>query len=86
MSTVARDIETRLTARWPDANIDVTDESHLHAGHAGARPGGESHFHVRIATPALGSLSRIERHRAIHAELDDLLKGQIHALRIDASG
>lgn len=86
MSTVTQDIEKRLAARWPDAAISVTDESHLHAGHAGARPEGESHFHVRIATPALGALSRIERHRAIHAELGDLLTAQIHALRIDAGG
>ena len=82
MPSVAEQIEARLKAEWPDADVAVVDESHLHAGHAGARPEGETHFHVTIANPAFAPLSRVERHRAIHGRLDDLLKGPIHALRL----
>ena len=61
-----------------------TDESHLHEGHAGHRPGGETHFRVYIVSPAFKGKSRIERHRMINAALAAELAGSVHALAIKA--
>ena len=66
----------------PDV-LEVTDESHLHAGHAGSRPHGETHFYVRISKEALPGLSRVQQHRKIYEILDEELKSTVHALRID---
>ena len=65
-------------------SLDVVDESHLHEGHAGHRPGGETHFRVYIVSPAFEGKSRIERHRMVNATLDAELKGSVHALAIKA--
>ena len=65
-------------------SLDVTDESHLHEGHAGHRPGGETHFRVYIVSPAFEGKSRIERHRLINAALAAELAGSVHALAIHA--
>jgi BolA family transcriptional regulator, general stress-responsive regulator len=70
-------------AFWPES-LDVVDESHLHEGHAGHRPGGETHFRVYIVSPAFKGKSRIERHRMIHATLSAELAGSVHALAINA--
>ena len=61
-----------------------SDESHLHEGHAGHRPGGETHFRVYIVSPAFKGKSRIERHRMINATLAAELAGSVHALAIKA--
>ena len=83
---VADEIRTRLEAEFRPTRLDVVDESERHRGHAGYREGGESHFRVTIAAPAFGSMSRIERHRAVHDALGRELVGRIHALalRIEA--
>ncbi|HWL06258.1 MAG TPA: BolA family protein [Xanthobacteraceae bacterium] len=79
------DILTRkLTAAFAPASLTVVDESHLHAGHAGHRPGGESHFRVTIVSDAFGGRSRVERHRMVNAALAEELAGGIHALAIQA--
>lgn len=78
-------IETKLReALSPDA-LEVIDESHLHAGHAGAREGGQSHYRVVVSAPAFAGKSRLARHRMINDLLADELAGGVHALAIRAS-
>ncbi len=67
----------------PDA-LTVTDESHQHAGHAGSRPGGETHFRVQVTAQAFAGRSRVERHRMINALLAEELRAGVHALAIEA--
>lgn len=78
-------IRTKLTDALTPASLDVADESHLHAGHAGHRPGGETHFRVYIVSDAFKGKSRIERHRIINGILSAELSGGVHALAIHAS-
>lgn len=65
-------------------SLDVIDESHLHKGHAGARPGGETHYRVRITSEAFRGKSRIEMHRTINTLLAGELSAGVHALAIEA--
>ena len=65
--------------------LDVQDESHLHQGHAGHRPGGQTHYRVYIVSDAFSGKSRLDRHRMINAALADELAGGVHALAIHAS-
>jgi BolA family transcriptional regulator, general stress-responsive regulator len=66
-----------------ESTIEIFDDSHLHAGHAGAREGG--HFRLQISAPAFGGLSTLQRHRKVLALLGDLAAAGIHALSISAS-
>lgn len=75
----------RLTERFPDAVMDIEDESHLHAGHAGARSG-RGHFKLTISAADLAGMSMIARHRAVYEALGDMMQTDIHALSISASG
>ena len=77
-------IQARLEAALSPQQLDVRDDSHLHAGHAGARPGGESHFTVEIVSSAFEGQARVQRHRLVNQALGDLLKAQVHALAIKA--
>src|SRR6266436_3897801 len=77
-------ITNKLREAFAPESLDVTDESHLHEGHAGHRPGGETHFRVYIVSPAFEGKSRIERHRMINAALSAELEGSVHALAIRA--
>ena len=70
-------------ATFAPARLEVIDESEAHRGHAGYRDGGESHFRVVLRAPAFAGMSRIERHRAVHAALGRDLVGRIHALALD---
>ena len=79
---VAQIIETKLTAALSPVNLTVTDESARHAGHAGARAGGESHFQVEIVSAEFAGKSRVARQRLIYALLAEELKGPIHALSL----
>ena len=83
MNTKQR-MEASLTAAFSPAGLEVTDDSHQHAGHSGWRQGGETHFTVRITAAAFTGLGRIARHRAIHAALVAELQGGVHALAIEA--
>jgi len=74
-------IRARLAAAFSPSELDVTDEGHLHRGHARE---GKGHFHVHIVSPAFAGVLPIRRHRMIYAELDDLMNRGIHALSIDA--
>lgn len=77
-------IERALTEGLHPQRLEVLDESHLHAGHAGARPEGETHFRVRVVASAFAGLSRLERHRRVNVLLAEELAGPVHALAIDA--
>ena len=79
-------IINKLREAFLPESLDVVDESHLHEGHAGHRPGGETHFRVYIVSPAFEGKSRIERHRMINATLAQELAGSVHALAIHAHG
>ena len=76
------EIYTRLMTLDPQM-LDVINESHKHAGHAGDDGSGESHWRVVIKAAALDDMSRIARHRAIHTAIGPDLMGRIHALAID---
>ncbi len=78
-------IEKRLAEAFKPQSLRVVDESHLHAGHSGARPEGETHFRLYIVSSAFESKGRIDRHRAVHEILADELAGPVHALAIHAS-
>jgi BolA family transcriptional regulator, general stress-responsive regulator len=72
-----------LERRFSPSQLSVQDESHLHAGHAGAAQG-HSHFRVRIVAEAFRGLAPLARHRLVYAAVDDLMKNDIHALAIEA--
>jgi BolA protein len=79
---VGEEIRSRLEAEFRPTRLDVVDESERHRGHAGWQEGGESHFRVTIAAPVFTPMTRIERHRAVHAALGRDLVGRIHALAL----
>jgi BolA family transcriptional regulator, general stress-responsive regulator len=81
----AKDIITeKLRKAFTPESLRVEDESHRHAGHAGHRPGGETHFRLYIVAEAFRGKSRLQRHRMINATLADELSGGVHALAIHA--
>lgn len=82
--SVRATIEAKLTAALAPARLKITDESHLHAGHAGAGAGaeGETHFRVEIVAEAFRGLSRVQRHRLVYQALAEELAGRVHALAL----
>lgn len=78
-------IRAALQAAFAPTDLVVVNESALHAGHAGDDGSGESHWRVTIAAPAFAPMSRIDRHRAIHAALGPAIMGRIHALALSVS-
>ncbi|MGA7488528.1 MAG: BolA family protein [Xanthobacteraceae bacterium] len=81
-----RDLITdKLTKAFAPESVRVEDESHRHAGHAGHRPEGETHFRVYIVAEAFRGKSRLDRHRMINEALAGELRGGVHALAIHAS-
>jgi BolA family transcriptional regulator, general stress-responsive regulator len=83
MSAVER-ITRTLTEAFRPTDIQVVDESHLHKGHAGHRPEGDTHFRVRIAAEAFRGKSRVETHRLVNAALAGEFARGLHALAIEA--
>jgi BolA protein len=75
----------KLTVAFAPESLDVLDESDQHKGHAGHRPGGQTHYRVYIVAQAFAGKTRIARHRMINEALDAELKGGVHALAIHAS-
>jgi BolA family transcriptional regulator, general stress-responsive regulator len=71
-----------LSAAFSPSLLEIVDESHLHHGHAGAAPGGETHYSVHIRADALSGLSRVAKHRAVNAALADEFDAGLHALAI----
>lgn len=81
MSIRAR-IERKLTDGLAPAELVIEDESHRHAGHAGHRPGGETHFSVSIVSEAFAGLSRVARQRLVYGLLKEELEERVHALSL----
>jgi BolA protein len=77
-------LRERLEKRFAPSQLTVQNESHLHAGHAGAA-GGAGHFRIKIVSEAFRGIAPLARHRMVYAALDDLLETEIHALAIEAS-
>jgi BolA family transcriptional regulator, general stress-responsive regulator len=75
-------IEKKLGEGLKPIRLEVVDESHLHAGHAGAREGGESHFRVKVVASAFAGLGRVARQRLVYGLLAEELAGSIHALAL----
>ncbi len=84
MGPVATEIHARLTAALAPDTLEVIDDSEKHRGHSGHDARGESHFTVRVVSPAFAGKSRIDRQRAVNAALAELLAGRVHALSIVA--
>ena len=78
---IADEMRDRLAALNPTL-IEVIDESESHRGHAGYREGGQTHFRIRMASPAFAGLGRVQRHRLVHRTLGDIVP-RIHALALD---
>jgi BolA family transcriptional regulator, general stress-responsive regulator len=78
-------ITEKLRKAFAPQSLRVEDESHQHAGHAGHRPGGETHYRLYIVSDAFRGKSRLERHRMVNAALAAELKGGVHALAIHAA-
>ena len=81
--SVADEIRTRHSALEPQA-LELTDNSALHAGHAGAAPGGNTHWRLTIVSPAFSGKNTVARHRMVYDALRDLMNRPIHALEIEA--
>jgi BolA protein len=77
-------IVARLTAGLKPLLLDVVDESDQHAGHAGARPGGGTHYRVKIVSPRFAGLDRVGRHRLVYGLLPAEFADGLHALAVDA--
>ena len=89
MGLIASSIKEKLEKAFNPDILEVIDESHKHAHHKGAKEhaqvhgSGESHFLVRISAKKLNEMGRLARHRAVMAELDELMRAKIHALRLE---
>jgi BolA family transcriptional regulator, general stress-responsive regulator len=77
-------IRRTLTEAFHAARVEVVDESHLHKGHAGHRPEGETHFRIRVVAEAFRGKSRVEAHRMVNAALKGEFDRGMHALAIEA--
>lgn len=78
-------IEGRLREQLAPVQLEVIDESHLHAGHSGARPGGETHYRLDVVAAAFEGKSRVERHRIVNGLLDEAFgRRGLHALALRA--
>jgi BolA protein len=84
MTSVAKQIESALQERFAPSELKVIDDSAKHAGHAGAREAGESHFTVVITSAAFQGMARVARHRAVYDVLTPLFDEGLHALAIQA--
>ncbi len=82
--SVKSTLEEKLTRAFAPESLAVADESHLHAGHAGARPEGETHFRVHIVSRAFEGKGRVERHRMVNEVLAQELATRVHALAVKA--
>jgi len=81
---VEDEITAKLRKAFAPETLEVVNDSHRHAGHGGSPGTGESHFTVKVVSPAFAGKSRVERHRMVNAVLAEELAGKIHALAITA--
>lgn len=77
-------IEQRLRDELGASAVTVRDDSHMHEGHSGWQPGGETHFHVEVVAERFADLKRVGRHRLVYDALDAELRERVHALQITA--
>ena len=86
MGVIAAAIKEKLEKAFNPSQLDIVDESHKHAGHAGmaGREASESHFHVVIISEKFKDMTLLARHRTVMDALGDLMKKQVHALRLEA--
>ena len=84
LGAIGRKMEQVLRHAFSPQHLEVIDESHRHAGHAGAHPEGESHFRVIIVSDAFAGKPLVQRHRMVNETLADLLRKRVHALAITA--
>ena len=82
--SVERDIRNKLTEAFAPEALEVVNDSHRHAGHAGSPGTGESHFTIKVVSAAFAGKSRLERHRMVNQALAAELAGKIHALAVTA--
>jgi BolA protein len=82
---VAAEMLARLNLALAPTSVELTDDSEQHRGHGGYNADGESHFTLRIESPAFSGKSRVERQRMIYAALGNLMESRVHALSIRAS-
>ena len=80
--TVAATMQQKLTDRFAPMRLEIIDDSHRHAGHAGARPGGETHFSVTLVSETFRGMGRVARQRLVYQTLADELAGSVHALAL----
>jgi BolA protein len=80
--SVADIISRKLAERFAPSRLDIVDESHRHAGHSGARPGGETHFSVTLVSGVFSGMGRVARQRLVYETLADELAGGVHALAL----
>jgi BolA family transcriptional regulator, general stress-responsive regulator len=81
MNVEAR-IKQKLTTALEPSSLEVADESHLHAGHSGAREGGQTHYRIKVASARFSGKGRVERHRIVYALLADEIAQGVHALAL----
>ena len=80
---IAEEIHERLVGLGP-TRLEIIDESSQHHGHAGWREGGQTHWRIRMASPAFAGMSRVDRHRLVNRTLGDVVP-RIHALALELS-
>jgi BolA family transcriptional regulator, general stress-responsive regulator len=80
--SVTDTIRDKLSRRFAPSRLVVVDESHRHVGHPGARPGGETHFAVTIASAEFAGLGRVARQRLVYETLADEIGNPVHALSL----
>ncbi len=83
--SVAESIGNKLERAFAPVRLEIVDESHLHAGHVGARPEGETHFRVVVVSDRFAGRSRVAAQRMVHRALAEELAGPVHALSVSAS-
>ncbi|WP_374571391.1 BolA family protein [Phenylobacterium sp.] len=84
MGAIFDSIQAKLTRAFEPTRLEIEDESSRHAGHAGSRPGGESHFNVLIEAAAFAGTPKVARQRMVYRALSEELAGPVHALSLKA--
>ncbi|MBL4604021.1 MAG: BolA family transcriptional regulator [Emcibacteraceae bacterium] len=84
--TVKENVEIKIKDALNPEFLEVIDESHKHAGHSGARPEGETHFHINMTASDFNGKNRVQRQRTVYKILEDEMKGPIHALSLSVKG
>jgi len=80
----AERIQAKIEAALHPSTLEIEDESHLHAGHAGAQPGGETHYRVTVVSSSFAGELRVARQRSVYALLSEEFETGLHALSVQA--